>query len=113
MIRVLWQLEEVVALVDLYNRTVNLDKVTRDIEIEKLSVLLNKRSDILGIIRDDKFRNIAGISMMYENVRYVATNGEKGLSAVNKLIYEVWDMSKNNLELFNKLCREINEKYIV
>ncbi len=111
MIRVKWQLEEIVALVDLYKRTVCLDKAARVTEIEKLSILLNRRADVLGIKRDEKYRNITGITMMYENVRYVATNGEKGLSAANKLIYEVWDMSINNPELINQIYKQVLDKY--
>ena len=89
--RVKWNIEEAVALYSLYA------EFGFPIEKEKLSNLsnvLNERADVLGIEKDEKFRNIAGLNMQTACIEYVATNGESGLSSANKLFFAVNDLYK-------------------
>ena len=79
--------------------------------LEQLSLALNKRAEILGIDKDEKFRNISGLNMQSACVQYVATNGEKGLSAASKLFYDVHDLHSEERDKFQKIVDEFVEKY--
>ena len=68
MLRVNWDIEELVAIVDI---CLHREGKTPDIisaELEELSLALNLRADKLGIIHDDKYRNLNGMNMTYQNV---------------------------------------------
>lgn len=62
MIRVRWELEEAVALMDLYFRYGATLSVPND-ELLKLSQIYRNRANILGLNVDDKFRNLSGMKM--------------------------------------------------
>ena len=57
-----WDFEEAVALVNSYNNITEKGLDEQD-EIHKLSRVLNKRANILGIEHDDVYRNPTGINM--------------------------------------------------
>jgi hypothetical protein len=109
--KVKWHLEEAVMLVDLYRRVEELDANTRQQEIEKLSFLLNKRAKILQIPIDDKFRNVNGIIMQLENIRYIETKGTEGLSAFSKVAQEAYQLNSEMPEVFKRIVQEFKEKY--
>ena len=77
--RIKWTDEEAVAIVDLYFRVERGAVADLNAELMDLSETLNRRADILGIVHDDKFRNFNGMKCIYQNVRYLATDGEVGL----------------------------------
>ena len=62
MIRVRWELEEAVALMNLYFRYGATLGVPND-ELLKLSQIYRNRANILGLNVDDKFRNLSGMKM--------------------------------------------------
>ena len=73
--RIRWELEEMVAMVDLYYRDKNGEVDNLNYELSELSRKLNKRADILDIDHDHKFRNLNGMKMIFQNVRYADTDG--------------------------------------
>lgn len=89
MIKVAWDVEELVALIDVYRKS---DGKTTD-QIEKelmdLSKSLTLRAQKLGIKHDEKFRNLNGMKMMFQNVVYTATNGQQGLPSASSLLQKV------------------------
>ncbi len=109
--RIRWDIEEVVAIVDIYFR--NLAGKIEDLNAEllKLSQALNIRADHLNIKHDDKFRNLNGMQCIFENIRYVVTDGETGLSNAAKLHYKVVDIYFNEREKFDAILREFWKKY--
>lgn len=110
MIRVPWDLEEAVALYDLYFR--NGKSISPPMkELQQLSEQLNRRARILGIRVDEKFRNISGLKMQLGCIRYVATDGKQGMSNANKLFYKTFDLYKNDPEQYNSILRKFREKY--
>jgi hypothetical protein len=116
MIKVEWDIEEVVALVDLCFRRENneISNEELDIELHELSEVLNKRADILNIIHDEKFRNYAGIRKQYYfRVLKTVSNGEKGSPSgvPRKIDYEVVNLYKTNRFIFNRILEEFNRKY--
>ena len=113
MIKVNWELEEVVAIVDIYFRYENETLSNAELKnaLQTLSLTLNKRADILEIKHDSKFRNFTGIKMIYGNVEYVATNGQRGLSSAGKLIYEAVDLYYTNREKFNQILNKFYQAY--
>ena len=74
MIRVRWELEEAVALMDLYFRCGATLSVPND-ELLKLSQIYRDRANILGLNVDDKFRNLSGMKMQLGCIHYVVTDG--------------------------------------
>ena len=108
MIRVKWDIEEAVALYSLY---IECGFPIPKERLVNLSAALNKRADVLGILKDEKFRNVAGLNMQSACIEYVSTNGMTGLSSVNKLFYEVNSLYKNNKEKFDNILNSFVEKY--
>ena len=109
--RIKWTIEEVVAMVDIYFRYSNGGIVDLNAELIRLSEALNRRADTLNIKHDNKFRNFNGMKCIFQNVRYVATNGEAGLPSASKLHYTVIDMYHNERERFDKILEEFSQKY--
>jgi hypothetical protein len=111
MIKVNWDVEELVALVDVYERASS--GLLQDLseELESLSNVLVKRADLLGIGHDEKYRNLNGLKMMYQNLQYVMSDGEKGLSGASRAMYDVCDFRKKCPTVFEMLLNEFNTKY--
>ena len=100
-----------VAMVDLYYNCKNGFIGNRTAELERLSEKLRKRADILEIPHDDKFRNLNGLKMIYENVRYVDTDGMSGLSCASQLVYDIVRLYNENNGKFRQILDTFNSKY--
>lgn len=110
MIRISWDLEEAVALYDLYFR--NCQSISPPInELRQLSAQLNRRAGILGINVEEKFRNISGLKMQLACIQYVVTNGERGMSNANKLFYKTFELYQNDPERYSRILEEFRMKY--
>lgn len=81
MIKVNWDVEELVALIDVYRSSGNMSVAAIEENLSALAERLVKRADKLGIAHDEKFRNLNGMKMMFQNVVFIATEGKQGLSA--------------------------------
>lgn len=77
MIKVNWDVEELVALIDIYRKSAASDRIDVDSALKILTGRLIKRADKLGIEHDEKFR------MMFQNIVYIATDGKQGLPAAS------------------------------
>lgn len=111
MIRVKWDVEELVALIDIYNREKAGKVLDLDIELEHLSAALRRRAEVFNIPHDEKFRNLNGMKMMYHNVEYVSTWGDQGLSDASSLMREVYYLCKTNQVIFNQILSEFKHHY--
>ena len=109
--RIKWSLEEVVAIVDVYFRNERGEVADLNFELKRLSRNLNRRADVLGIAHDEKFRNLNGMQCIFENIKYVATDGKEGLSNVSKLHRTVIDIYHNERERFNEILNDFGQKY--
>ena len=69
--RVKWEMEEAVALYSLYKKYGF--PIPKE-ELIRLSFALNRRAEILGLDKDEKFRNISGLDMQSACIQYVDTN---------------------------------------
>ena len=110
MIRVRWELEEAVALMDLYFRCGATLSVPND-ELLKLSQIYRDRANILGLNVDDKFRNLSGMKMQLGCIHYVVTEGKSGLSGASSLFYKTYELFKNEPTRFRKIADDFHEKY--
>lgn len=106
-----WDVEEYVALMDVFYRTQNQDNSEMESQLLELSHALNVRADRLGIPHDEKFRNLNGMKIMYQNVVYIASDGERGMSSTSQGMRSVYEMSQKTPEVFNMLLTEFNRKY--
>lgn len=111
MVKVKWDIEEIIPLINIYKRVLNSEIEDVNAELSTLSKALNKRANLLEIHHDDKFRNLNGMKMMYQNVVYVATNGEQGLSAASQAIYAVYNMSQSSPDVFEMMLSEFKDRY--
>lgn len=111
MIKVAWDVEELVALIDVYRKSKG--KTTEQIEKEliALSESLIIRAQKLGITHDDKFRNLNGMKMMFQNVVYTATNGHQGLSSASSSLQKVYKMLHTNPDVFELILEEFTSRY--
>lgn len=110
MIKVNWDVEELVALIDIHRKSLE-PNYDVDAALQQLSAKLISRSDKLGIIHDEKFRNINGMKMMYQNVLFVATNGRQGLSAASTRMQKVYSLLISNPDVFEMILEEFNQRY--
>lgn len=106
-----WDVEELVALINIFERSERGQISDLGNELETLSSTLNKRARILGIPHDEKFRNLNGMKLMYQNVSYVASHGMQGLSAASKKMYLVYDLFMTKREVFDLILHEYLNKY--
>lgn len=109
-IKVKWELEEAVALFDLYFRFGRCLNVPKD-EIKNLSFIYIKRAKRLGLHIDDKFRNEAGLSIQVACVHYVVTNGAEGMSNASKLFYDTYKLYHEEPDKFNLILCDFYKKY--
>ena len=98
-------------LLDLFYR-LNGKPISSDLpEVKELSDTLNRLANNARIIKDEKFRNPVGISMKLQNIRYVITDGQEGLSGASRLDYSVCKKYENRLdELFEDAKKIIDKK---
>lgn len=111
MIKVNWDVEELVALIDIYRKSVASDSFDVDSELKVLTDRLIKRADKLGIERDEKFRNYNGMKMMFQNVVYIATDGKQGLSAASMRMQKVYSLLISNPDVFDMILEDFNNRY--
>ncbi|MDY2862692.1 MAG: hypothetical protein SOT68_00685 [Oscillospiraceae bacterium] len=109
--RIQWDIEEMVAMVDLYYRYENGKISNLSKELNHLSKRLVNRADILKIEHDNKYRNTNGMNMIFQNVRYVDTDGETGFSSASQLVYDVVKLYKDDYKKFEQILNDFNSKY--
>lgn len=112
MIKVKWTLEESVILIDFYFKH---DESTHpsEEELESLSSIYTKRADKLGIEHDEKFRNVAGLSMQRACILYVVTDGQAGFSSASRVHYDAYKLHQNDKEKFDAIVKEFYEKFSI
>lgn len=99
-----WTREEVILLVDMFFRIEEQGLSIND-ECEKLSVLLREMNPNLSS-NDKTYRNLNGIMMKYQNIRYLVCN--EGLSACSKLDKEIVDTFLQDRKKFDEELRKID-----
>lgn len=110
MIRVNWELEEAVALFDLYFQHGGEINIA-DEQLTALSQAYQRRADQLGLLVDEKFRNLAGLRMQLACAQYVVTDGQKGLSAASRLFYQVYELYQQDPVRFEEIKKQFYHKY--
>ena len=111
MIKVNWDVEELVALIDVYRSSGNMSAAAIEENLSALAERLVKRADKLGIAHDEKFRNLNGMKMMFQNVVFIATEGKQGLSAASSSMQKVYSLLLSNPEVFEMILTEFYRKY--
>lgn len=105
-----WDLEESVALYDLYIKNGFNPNVPQP-EVLALSKFLNKRAQILGIPITSTYRNEKGLKMQLQCIEYVVSNGERGLSGTSKLFNDTWILYQENKDKFYAILESFYKKY--
>lgn len=111
MIKVSWDVEELVALIDVYRKSVGKTNEQIEFDLMNLSKALIVRAQRLGIEHDEKYRNLNGMKMMFQNVVYVATNGQQGMSAASTAMKKVYEMQNTSPEVFELILQEFTKRY--
>lgn len=113
MVKVNWDVEELVALIDIYRKSDGKTVPQINEELLGLSRALNRRADILGIQHDDKFRNLNGMKMMYQNVVYIATEGQHGMSSTSIPMKKVYGLLERCPDVFELILNEFRNRYCI
>ena len=74
MAKIYWELEEAVALIDLYIQNGSMPNIS-DEKLAELSCIYSKRAQKLGFPANSKFRNLAGLRMQLSCIHYVVKIG--------------------------------------
>lgn len=110
MIRIAWDLEEVIVLIDAYIRNGQTLSIP-DEELDQLRKLYLRRAKALGYVVDDKFRNRSGLRMQMAGLHYIFTDGAAGLSNVSKIFYKAVDLYRKKPNQFERQKEEFYRKY--
>lgn len=107
-----WDIEEEVLLMDLFIQIqASTDKEYIQNKILELSKYLNYRAKILNFKVTDTFRNPNGIRMKLQNLNYVMSNGQRGLSTVSAMDKKVCSLYNNNRGAYDKVLLKSKSKY--
>ena len=105
MLRIPWDLSEAVMLVNAFYQ--NNQSTSFEIDyLQGLHTMFLRRATNLKIEHDEKYRNIAGLKMQLECVRYIATEGRFGMPNASKVFYEAVRLCKENRMQFEELLQE-------
>lgn len=107
--RIQWDVEEAVALMQLYFDGGSKIPVSPEL-VDDLSQKLKLRAQLLGIEYDEKFRNTNGLNMQLACVHYVVTDGKEGLSGASKLFFDTYQMYSENEEKFKSIYKNFKAK---
>ena len=111
MLKVKWDVEELVALIDIYRNSADKNSEQIHEELLCLSKALERRAVRLGITRDEKYRNLNGMKLMYQNVVYVATDGLQGMSSTSSSMRKVYGLLNTSPDVFELILKEFSECY--
>ena len=110
MIRVRWELEEAVALFDLYFKNGASLSIPEE-ELLEISKAYHNRANQLGLVVDDKFRNLNGLKMQIGCIHYVVTEGRSGLSGASSLFYKTYDLFRSDPVRFREIADSFHKRY--
>lgn len=88
-----------------------MDDGKRKLAISNFSEFLKARARQKGITVNDKFRNVTGIKMKLQNIEYIATDGQKGLSCTSDLDKTQYKCSILSPAKFSCQVHSIKNKY--
>ena len=103
--RVKWELEEAVALFDLYFKNgsnLNVDNEA----LLSLSRIYQNRAKWLKLDTDSKFRNLSGLRLQLGCVHYVVTDGKEGMSNTSRLFFQTYELYLTDPDRFRSICDE-------
>lgn len=106
-----WQLEEAIMLIELYFKNLNQSAEQMQKGIENLSALLRRRAVILHKPIDERYRNISGVKLQLESIRYLTSNGKEGIDCPSKASASALHLYQQMPEIFSQLSNEFSERY--
>lgn len=106
-----WDLEEWIVLVKVYFEHKDKSRSELNELLSPLSLMLVRRAGALGIEHDEKYRNINGLAMQFDRIKYMDTKGAKGLSAYSELAEAALEMYHTDREGFELIAKKCWDKY--
>jgi len=100
-----WTRDEVILALDLYHECKGQIPPKTDKRVKALSELLRVFPDHLSAARNERFRNVDGVTFKLQNLRQVAIG--KGLGHVSRTDREVWNELGNDPQRTQYLARLI------
>lgn len=102
--RIPWDKYETALLFDFYTR-IESGSNMRSVATQ-LSETLRIKAEKQGLEIDEKFRNVNGMLMKLENVRYLITDGTSGLSSVSQGIKDMYKLKNQHPDEYEEIRRE-------
>ena len=103
-IRIPWNQHEIALLINAYLEVAAGADLGQT--AAQLSLTLRNLAVRSGIDIDDTYRNVNGMKMQLGNVRYLFTDGKRGLSGSSSLIRLMFEMYKTHHDDFQQLLKE-------
>ena len=101
-VRIPWDKQETVLLIDAYLKIKNKQMSQRE-AVKEVSTLLRRRASLLGLTLDQTFRNENGISIQLHIIGGLIDETPSGLHSASKMFAEMVDLYKNNRSEFDKI----------
>ncbi|WP_409969115.1 hypothetical protein RFF05_03975 [Bengtsoniella intestinalis] len=106
--RIPWDKYEAAILLDTF-LSVEENLLTRGEAFEYISAVLRQRASINGLLVNDNFRNVNGIRMQMDSLKFIYSNGERGLSHANKLFNDIVELYQTDRSTYRTLLEEANK----
>lgn len=100
----IWSLFEVALLIDTYWRIEN-GQITKKQAVFEISSLFRQYAINQGIDIDETYRNENGISMRFEELRYLFTGGKNGIKNTSKLFRIMINYYQHNQKKYQRILR--------
>lgn len=100
-------------MIDIYRKSAGKSNGQIDAELSQLSDALVRRANKFGITHDEKFRNLNGMKLMLQNVIYIATDGQQGMSSTSSSMRKVYRLLNSAPDVFDLILDEFQKRYVV
>ena len=84
---------------------------TGDVSRKEIAEEISERLRSPGLIVNETYRNVNGITLQLGAIEFLMTNGAHGISHVSNLFREIVKLYKEDPAAFNKLFEEANFRY--
>ncbi|WP_409967431.1 hypothetical protein RFF05_12655 [Bengtsoniella intestinalis] len=106
-----WDIEEWVVLIDLYYKNPMYTRKELEVTLIPYSNMLIHRAEILNIPTSPTYRNINGLFMQMDRIKYSITNRGTAFSGTSKTQEIAMDLYHNDIEKFNQIRDLCWEKF--
>ena len=110
MIKIKWNLEEAVVLLDLLLENGGSTSVQTE-RLLALSEMYKQKAKQAGVVFDKKYRNLPGLRMQLACLQYIISDGEKGMPNGGKVFCQAYELFQTDPQRFKKIKEDFYDKF--